>query len=321
MSAVEVSQAARSVSAGLRDATTAAARYLVAAADAAGGWSDYLLRVGPSDQWVTAHVAGALQLCSAAGLSPPGTDRALQAADAVLGQPDDVVRGWGFNRAVEPDADSTALAVLFLADRGRVLTPAAGFLARHRRPDGGYATFLTDDAWGDSHPCVTPTAALALLRIARLDDAAGVLRYVTRTRWADGTWPSYWWRACHYATYWNLTLLRAMGQAVEPRRPVVGGRETAEIRSVLDLACLVGTMHVVLGAAAAATREVAGVLLAQQRPDGGFDGGADLRVTRATCRRPWEQAEGDLYRDDHGLLTTAMALRVLTRLVGAGRAR
>ena len=270
----------------LHAALDAGVGHLLRAADEAGAWSDYRLPVGRSTSWVTAHVAGALHECVAVGAAAAGIPVALDRAEEVLGAHAD--EGWGFNGSTGPDADSTAVAVLFLAPRGHTLGAAANLLEAHRRPDGGYATYLTDDAWGVSHPCVTPVVALALRALGRPADVRG---YVDATAFADGTWPSYWWRGSHYSTYWNLVLLRELGVPVAPLRPVVGAGPTTQVRSVLDLACVAGITALRMGDAG----PLLDLLLSRQRPDGGFDGGADLRVTRSTCLRPWEQPEGELY--------------------------
>jgi hypothetical protein len=297
----------------LRRGAHAAAQFLLDHSAAPGAWQDYLLPVGASTEWVTAHVAGALAVAAAAGVRADGLLRALDHADEHLTEPPPGVDGWGFNAGAGPDADSTAVALMFLSARRAVPERVLDFLAAHRRPDGGYATYTGPGGWGDSHPCVTPVVALALRGTGRRVGAQTVA-YIRTSRLDDGTWPSYWWRGSHYATYWNLLFLRSVGARLTRQAPVIGGRESARICSSLDLACLVGAMHLRLGLVPSTCR-VAGLLMTRQRADGGFDGGLDLRVTHHDCRDPWHRPSGQLYRDDEGLLTTAMVLRVLATLL------
>jgi len=300
----------------LRAAAHAATHFLLRHEESPGSWTDFRLPVGVATDWVTAHVAGALAAGTAVGVRCRGAALALDRADERLGEPVAGIDGWGFNADAGPDADTTALATLFLSNRRRVPTRVVEFLASHRRPDGGYATYGGPAGWARSHPCVTPPVALALRSCGR-PVTAQTLGYVRRSRRDDGTWPAYWWRGEHYATFWNLLLLRSLGCRIARRGPVLDGRESARILSTLDLACLVGVLFLRLGADDG-TRRVAGLLLSRQRADGGFDGGSDLRVTHHDCLEPWADPVGQLYRDDRGLLTTAMVLRVLAvSLAGA----
>src|SRR5450432_1013136 len=56
---------------------------------------------------------------------------------------------------------------------------------------------------------------------------------IEKARSSDGTWPSYWWRACHYSTYWNLRALRALGWQGR-YHPVVDESETHGVHTVFD---------------------------------------------------------------------------------------
>jgi hypothetical protein len=292
-------------------ARAGATAYLVGARAPDGPWEDYRLPIGVSDAWVTAYVALALA-------GEPGAGRAAACGGAAwLLANRRGPRGWGYNAAAGPDTDSTAHALLLFRALGRRV-PAAdtAWLLSRRRPDGGFATFDGPGAWGGAHPDVTPPAFRALPAGTRRRLGARVLRYARGVRHTDGSWPAYWWRTRHYATYHNLLLLRALGRP-ERYLPVVRGDETRAVHTAMDLA-------LVLAAAAVGgaprplvdglARELAGV----QRPDGGWDGGPNLRVTDPACERPWDAPAGALYTDLRGLVTTATALAALRHADGEG---
>jgi len=295
--------------------TTARARegavaYLLAARAADGRWEDYRLPVGVSDAWVTAYVALALAPEGDAGL------RAARGAAAWLLANRRGSCAWGYNAVAGPDADSTAHALLLLRAVGRRVPGAdTAWLLARRRPCGGFATFAGPGAWGGAHPDVTPLAFRALPAGTRRRLAPRVLRYARRARHADGSWPAYWWRTRHYATYHNLLLLRALGCA-ETHLPVVRGDETRGVHTAMDLALVLATA--VVGMAPRALVDgLARELAALQRPDGGWAGGPNLRVTDPACERPWDEPVGRLYTDLRGLITTATALAALRHAEGA----
>lgn len=289
---------------GLARAREGAVACLAAAREADGHWTDYRLPLGASDAWVTAYVGLALAPEPGAGRAAAGGGAAWLLAHR-RGP-----CGWGYNAAAGPDADSTAHALLLFRALGRRV-PAAdtAWLLARRRPSGGFATFDAPSAWGHAHPDVTPPAFRALPAGTRGRLGPRVLRYARGARHADGSWPAYWWRTRHYATYHNLLLLRALG-CPERHLPVVRGDETRGVHTAMDLALVLATAAVG-GAQRALVRGLARELVALQRPDGGWEGGPNLRVTDPACERPWDVPAGRLYTDLRGLVTTATALAAL----------
>ncbi|HEX2079687.1 MAG TPA: prenyltransferase/squalene oxidase repeat-containing protein [Longimicrobium sp.] len=291
-------------------ARQAAAAYLVSAREPDGHWEDYRLPVGVSDAWVTAYVALAL-----AGEGGAGR-RAARGGAAWLLANRRAPAGWGYNAVAGLDADSTAHALLLLRALGRRVPGAdTAWLLARRRADGGFATFDGPGAWGTAHPDVTPPAFRALPAGTRRRLGPRVLRYAREMRHPDGSWPAYWWRTRHYATYHNLLLLRALGCPAR-HLPVTRGDETRAVHTVMDLA-LVLAAAAVGGAPRPLVDGLARALAALQRPDGGWEGGPNLRVTDPACERPWEAPAGKLYTDLRGLITTATALAALRHADGA----
>lgn len=294
----------------LRQAIDSATGYLLSRQEADGHWRDYRLPVGHSDAWVTGYVG--LALADAAG--PGEAPRPCLAAAVWLAGNRPYPAGWGYNGRTGPDADSTAFALGLL---GRCAIATEGmdheWLRQRWQADGGFATYPRDDAWGEAHGDVTPVAYMAMPEAERAALRAPVQDFLRRHRQADGTWPSYWWRTSHYATYWSLRLVRALGWPADGRAPAVRDEETHAIHSLLDLALVTGIADL-QGAPAPLTARLAGLLLEKQRGDGAWPGGPNLRVTDPDCRAPWVDARGALYTDTNHLITTATALAVLARL-------
>ncbi|MEB0133837.1 prenyltransferase/squalene oxidase repeat-containing protein [Actimicrobium sp. CCC2.4] len=296
----------------LRGAMDRAIAYLLSRQAADGHWEDYCLPVGSSDAWVTGYVGVAL----AESDDRMAVRRSTDAAACWLETRRPYPQGWGYNNRTGPDADSSAFALMLLQRTGKTPLPAdLDWLRRYRHAGGGFATYLRDDAWGIPHSDVTATALLALEAGTSDDARQDVLDLIARTRDADGTWPSYWWRTCHYATWWTLRLLRAAGAAPEGRVPVVDTIEQRAIHGAFDLALVTGIASLQQASntlIATLVNELTGL----QRPDGAWTGSAHLRVTDPDCARPWtaEVACGHLYIDEDHLISTATALRVLAQV-------
>ncbi|MCA9773434.1 MAG: hypothetical protein KC466_13555 [Myxococcales bacterium] len=279
-------------------------------------WRDFRLPVGVASSWVTAWT-----LVHTAWL--PRTERAAEFEPARLEAIDWLTRvrtergGWSYHPAVPDDADSTSLAILALAARGRPAPRSAvDLLRRCVRPDGGVATYPREyppgGAWIESVPDVTAVAARALGLAGDGAARANAIDYLLRVRRADGTWPSYWWRAPIYATW---AALEAMGDALAPEdlgrlldaltrlRPV-GAFETA-----LHAMCL-GLLRDRAG-----QRRAVASLLETQLPDGSWPSDPKLRLSHPHVARPWELIDsGPLYEDHLRVFTTAAVVGALTSL-------
>jgi hypothetical protein len=285
--------------------------FVLAAQDAQGAWTDWALPPGPSPDWTTAYVG--LRLSSlgspyrAALAEPLGrAARKLLSRQAADG-------GWGYNPAVEPDADTTGQAVLFLAAAGQPAPPGAcAFIARHQQPDGGFATFVPDaltGSWGVSHPEITPVALLALrscpggLPQWNLDRG---LAWLCRARRPDGLWNSFWWHGPLVATEAILAFHAALGRPEPPpsalaRSIPADSFETALLVSIMATARPTTQLE-----------QLARRLLADQADDGSWKSAPTLRITAHDCEQPWNAvAAGPLFADPQRLHSTATALAAL----------
>ncbi|MFT5533753.1 MAG: hypothetical protein ACI8WM_002803 [Burkholderiaceae bacterium] len=296
----------------LRNAMRAGVAYLLSCQAADGHWQDYRLPVGRSDAWVTGYVGVAL----AESDESEAVRHSTEAAACWLETQRPYPQGWGYNDQTGPDADSSAFALTLLRLAGKTPQQSdATWLRQRWHVDGGFATYARDDAWGAPHNDVTPAAFLALDLADQRELHDEVLAVLARERSRDGIWPSYWWRTCHYATWWSLRLLRALGVPPSGRAPMVDAREQHAVHGAFDLALVTGIASLQQASPELVTG-LAGKLAGLQRQDGAWVGGANLRVTDPHCYQPWSggPACGRLYADEDDLVTTATALRVLAEV-------
>lgn len=289
---------------GIGSAIARAARFLVAHQGADGAWREYeAMPVGASDGWVSAFVGRFLAHPAVARRVPEAWAAAQRAASYLERQ---AGPGWGYNAASGPDADSTAHGLALRQQLGLPLAEAdiAWLLARWR-PNGGCATYDRQDAWGIAHPCVTPVAWLALPPARRMALADAVRGFILACRADDGGWPAYWWRGRHYSSFWNARALCELApQTLSAGLPVAPGDGDC----AFDVACAFG-ISVLAGRP---DMRLGRRLLEAQQPDGHWPGAPQLLLTHPACFRPWLQPHGAYYADTHHLITTAIALDVLS---------
>lgn len=294
-------------------AVTTGVGYLLDHQDPDGAWTEWLLPPGSSPEWTTAFVA--LALSEVPPRTGPSFRRRLSAAAKWLLEHQRDDGGWGYNAAVETDADTTSTTILAIRAAGRD-APDTAFrrLALHQREDGGFATFIDGipSSWTTSHPDVTPTCVCALLAgLANEDLVQRALRRVQRDRNPDGTWNSFWWDTHLYGTWVSMSLLRHAGLPVEAGERLWSERPSTALEIALLISCLCQAVPSERGRNA--VKEWAAQLLSIQRDDGSWPSAPLLRITNMDCYDPWDRAEaGPLFADPNRLFTTAAALRALT---------
>jgi hypothetical protein len=295
-------------------ATSEAVEYLFAQQQNDGHWEDFQLPMGASDEWVTAFVGEALAMIIACPLWSRFSDPLSHAIQWLL-KNRHYRRGWGFNARTGPDADSTAY-VLRLLRRFKIDIGAddESWLQERWHPDGGIATYEGPAAWGMPHPDVTAVAFQAFSSQLQQQLLPSFQEYLIRTRRPDGTWPAYWWRTCHYSTFHSLSLARSILLPGENSARVIVEAPDRQIYTAFDLAYAAGISYMRSGVSTW-TLHLLKLLLMQQIPGGGWQGGFNLRVTHHECYAPWEKPEGNLYKDINGLITTASALRAFAYLL------
>ena len=300
----------------LRQSIASGLDYILGLQAADGCWTDWELPPGSSSTWTTAYVGYQLR-------SLPADNRA-RAAGAVrlaargLLEKQFAEGGWGFNETVEPDADSTAFAILLAASAGEApLEETYTRLVEFQCPDGGFSTYRFQgdrNSWVVSHADVTPIVLFAFLtKYPRGSSAVSRgLDYVLQNRTSAGLWNSFWWDSCLYSTEANLSLLRALGIPIdtgETRKSLL--REKP--RTAYEIALLVSSL-ISLDSDASAWESV-DQLTAQQQPDGSWKSAPILRVTRRDCYEPWRcDNPGALFADPKRLFTSATVIAALSKV-------
>lgn len=316
---VEV-EAGRSAADAIEAAAARAAGFLIAERQQDDFWRDFRLVNGESDEWVTAFVGYALATSGVplpAGLAAQ-TVRALLARQRREG-------GWGYNRISPADSDSTAWALKFLdaaAYSGPEVESAKAFLLSHLRTEGGLSTYAaatslrfggdtTDDAgWRSGHSCVAANAA-GLIG----EPLAG---HLLSSQGPDGAWPAYWWRDDAFSTALAIESLAAIEAAKESRSRAAAWarRRAASASNAFDRAWLIRILSTGGAVERAQARTMALALAAEQRPDGGWDGSAEMLFPDPAEVRRNEDAP--IVRDQRRLFTAASALLALTSTLAIG---
>lgn len=300
-----------------------AVAFLVAGQAADGSWCDYRIpgrRAGydgvwwsSSDQWVTAYVGHAL--AEASGLIPAAKPSARRAANWLLGPGLCYEAGWGYHSFSDPDADSTAWALLLLRRTGLGTTPEAeagcGFLMRCRHPSGGFATYPPGEkgCWSLPHADVTAPAMASLDPVTRRTVAPATWAYLASTARTDGWGTGYWWSTPHYHGI-NMTLLSlAEGRPMPSSRPLAADCVLA-IRGPADVALAAAVDRLCHGPSPMTTA-LLGWLSDRRRNDGGWEETPGLRVPdQAEANPERRQARvSDPLADQNRFMTAANVLR------------
>jgi squalene-hopene/tetraprenyl-beta-curcumene cyclase len=293
----------------LTDAVASGLDYILSQQGEDGAWTDWSLPPGPAPHWTTAHVGRCLSALP--GPHPPPLEQALRRAADWLHTHRLPGGAWGYNDRVDPDADTTSLAVLFLTAQDRETGQGPiEFLRRAQRPDGGFSTFLPDrltGAWGRSHAEITAISLLALRSVPGGIEALCAkkgLAWLRRHRREDGTWAAYWWTTPYLATGLALSCLAAFGYGEDARFEVpwtIPG-DTLQAAHLLSMTPQASPHREVL------TEQ----LRRAQNPDGSWAGRAALRIPPRDCAAPWnEPSLNPVYSDPHRLFTTATVVSAL----------
>jgi hypothetical protein len=296
----------------IRKRIRSAIDYLLTIQNKDGSWRDYCLPVGESDQWVTAFTALGVMEASRKIDYRDGVNAAQRGAEFLL-KCQVYEAGWGYNRHVGVDADSTAHALLLF--RGLDIPVAQKdelCLIAHRNDNGVFCTYISDSGWGMPHPEVTAAAALALSQDSLEEIRDRLIDYSNACRLSTGEWPTYWWRNHQYGTYYMLAMRKRLGC------PVPSGIAKMEIKieSCFDLAWTIGILAQI-GSHPQAVTKALRALFCMQKHEGAWPSSRALRVTDPKCAEPWISQLGEFYVDINSTITTSSALRVLSLLIPA----
>ncbi|MFZ0662888.1 MAG: prenyltransferase/squalene oxidase repeat-containing protein [Acidobacteriaceae bacterium] len=284
-----------------------------------GSWIDWDLPPGQSSTWTTAFVG-----CKLIGLRSSLRSRAsgsIHRASQWLKDRTFADNGWGYNDTVESDADSTALAILFLTSAEQSVREGSyACLQSFQCADGGFATFRglpNLGYWAVSHADVTPSAVLAMMTKYGVESETvdRGLQFIVNRKTLAGIWHSFWWTSYLYSTETSLHLLRAGGRNLDlraTRKTLLGTRPRHPFESALLLSSFLCLPDVV---EEEHIWPMVDRLLEDQQADGSWRSGPLLRVTRRDCLEPWKQGDPDqLFCDQNRLFTTATVTETLSKI-------
>jgi squalene-hopene/tetraprenyl-beta-curcumene cyclase len=330
---------------GCSAAIDAGVRFLRRGRDRNGLWRDFNL-AGESDEWVSAYIASIL-----ASVRHPEAVEIAEQTWRALTRRRWWSAGWGYNRWIPSDADSTiwALRLAEAVRAGRSVRAARGlrFVRRHMTSEGGIATYASAGplervtamrrarftGWCAPHTCVTAAAA----GLQAFPERPRLLGYLRTAQRDDGSWQSYWWHDRHFATALAAEALGASPQpgdrervqhAVEWARKEVSsfGAVTSWVEptgSTFATAFCLRILALAHDEEARASSHAAQMwLLATQNQSGAWPASARLRVPPPDVVDPDKLMEwkmdgrgpasiGAIVLDQHGFYTTASALSAL----------
>ncbi|MEV6139367.1 hypothetical protein AB0L63_25615 [Nocardia sp. NPDC051990] len=231
--------------------------------------------------------------------------------------------GWGYNRNVACDADSTSWVVRLIATRDPEPALLKGLFTDYLAASGGVRTFRSPalfGSWADEHDEVAPMAGLALLALG--DDAtADIIRMHILSRHREhGRWLPFWWRSDAYVTAHNLTFLARSG-GIPPQIAAAERERSSEFVDPVDSASgqessfdtaqrLITAVHLRASGHAELLRQA---VLAAQLPDGSWPASLGLLVPGQ-----WDPST-QIFADNRRLLSTAMSVLALVDVAMAAQ--
>jgi hypothetical protein len=273
-----------------------------------GVWKGFLLPPGAATTWLTAHVAWVVEDVLAL------TDACRRAALYLesVGPGDG---GWGYNRHVGVDSDSTAQALLVLKRFERAVPEfLLQTLLRAQASCGGFSTYIPTGAsvngWQAPHPDVTVVAVETLRRYGHRE---ATLRAVS---WLDAAWmssefASYWWVGPEYGL-WACARTGLRSRRIEDAitTALAGTRSTPRASHLLAAGLALDLDRTQFEA-------VALHLLRTQFADGSWPCSPCLRVTDPSETETRLDLRWTCYADARRVFSTAHSLAALQALVGA----
>lgn len=289
----------------LEIAIAEATRFLERSQDKQGVLRGFLLFPGAATTWLTAHVAFVLEDVPRAHVLCARAAAHLHSIGATDG-------GWGFNRRVAPDCDSSAQALMVVARFGLRSEPfLLNNLATAQAECGGFPTYAAvgpATGWQSPHPEVSALVAEALRRAGGFDD-----RVDRCSRWlndctSDGVLPSYWWSDHSYAL-WVQACTRQLGPAASGAVYMALERHGSSPQLAMAL-----NASAQLGIPEGTLIRAAGQLVSQQFSDGSWRCSPCLRVTSPAAFDTGPAAHGPTVADRRRVFSTAHAIAALHRV-------
>jgi hypothetical protein len=276
-----------------------------------GLWHGFMLMPGASTDWISAHVALLLE-------DVPETHAVRERVAHGLLAHGNERPGWGYNRRVGVDSDSTAQAIMVLRRLDHEIESAwIERLLSTRCEDGGYATFASSRSdrlprtwWEMPHPDVTLIVVEALRRLDGYTEERDTALAWLSGQVVDGVLPAYWWTSRAYSLWAQTRAGFELETTSRCATQLLGDEQRPVYLAMLISAALAQ------GVWSAPVEAAVARLVRERRRDGSWRCAPCLRTTRANHPCGFD-APGPTYADRYRVFSTAHAVAALSL---AGRA-
>ncbi len=314
--------------------------YLASQMNRNGSWQCFETLAGKSDEWVTAYIG-----CCLGSMEDKEACSLAEKAHRFLSRRRFFSQGWGFNRIVPSDADSTAWSLRLneiLKKQNplrRKYKKAQRLLLKHVNASNAVCTYrregpirhftrlkkeISFDGWCGPHTCVT--AAVANLEAQQFSLALDFLR---NSQSSDGSWTAYWWTDPEYVTGLAVAaLFRSKPSDKCVQAAFAWAFERMKEKDFVSTflfpqgSCFATAWIIYLLSFSNERSSISRVvewLLSQQRVDGSWNPSATLRIPPPNCIDPenypsWSidgKGGGSIIIDKNSVFTTSSVLFAL----------
>lgn len=322
-----------------------AINFLLESRNEKGLWCDFYTLAGYSDEWITGYVGSVL-----AKIPLENTQKAASDAWNLLKWRGIFSKGWGYNRYVPTDADSTAWVINLAESLNKTsfrVKRGNRYLNSSISPEGGIPTYSSLgpirkfiqfkegeslDGWCSTHCCVT--AAVACLE--NLTNRAKLLNYLRDQQDPDGSWPSYWWCDREYSTALTIKALKSEDQNNSDRIRQAANWVLKRLNNERHISnddypegspfASAWSIHILIDASTNGYNKankyidkLVDWLIEEQFPDGSWQSSSRLRIPHPHEKNPnvfenWDKealGSGSIRTDVNRLFTTATVLSAL----------
>lgn len=279
-----------------------------------GAWKDFKTNThGESIDWITSYV----------GLSmiESGVEKAHleKTAKFIFDRQNSQYKGWGYNKKIGPDADSTAFAILFLSYFNFDLQNAKDFLLQHQNRDGSFSTYLSELA--HTHRRIPPEMSVKGWCSGNVDVTTSAMRalnnnrdsisYLLNQQTHEGNLISYWYNDdIHSTTFFIQSVPQNKTQQIEKAREWLASQEThIPFYKALKIQGLIPESSY----KKEIERETKNLITTQQL-DGSWTSHPILRFPMPWDTKPWKTTQRwrEDGKDQNRLFTTATCLKALS---------
>lgn len=165
-----------------------------------GGYKGFLLYPGAATSWLSAHLAFVLE-------DYHETESIRKKIGFFLSTTGCEDGGWGYNRRVGVDLDSTAQALLTL-NKLKIPFPdfLIGYILDAQSPEGGFPTYKPSpnnplNNWQKPHPDITLMVIELLKRVGGFEKERALATEWLKTQTVEGIINNYWWDTPAYSIW------------------------------------------------------------------------------------------------------------------------